>query len=76
MSLGELVPVYVHAGSLDLTKATARWMCFTRPWRIRFRSWLKPVLQDFFKKSLYLGRMLLLVDGLDELPPADRPVMC
>ncbi|MBN2045431.1 MAG: HEAT repeat domain-containing protein [Anaerolineales bacterium] len=73
--LVELSPLYVHAGSLDLTKAS-------RPLDVLYQALANKVsimaeagLRDYFRKNLSNARMLILVDGFDELPPEDRPLL-
>jgi hypothetical protein len=72
-ALTELVPVYVHAGSLDLTRTDQPLDALYQALAYKVSIMAEAGLLDFFKKSLTSSRMLVLVDGLDELPISDRP---
>ena len=74
-NLGDLVPIYVHAGSLDLTKADHPVDVLYHALASKVSIMAEAGLNDFINKSLTSGRLLLLVDGFDELSLSERPAL-
>ena len=66
--LGRLIPIYVHAGGLDLSKNDKPIEMLYDAFFERVSMILEASLKDFFKTVFESRLGLVLVDGLDELP--------
>ncbi len=72
-SLVDLVPIYLHAGELELpAKKDNLLAVLYQALNERVSMLVEAQLQDFFKAIFERKLCLLMIDGLDELPGSDR----
>ncbi|HSG25510.1 MAG TPA: HEAT repeat domain-containing protein [Anaerolineales bacterium] len=70
--LGNLIPIYVHAGGLNLNKNEKPIDVLYDAFYERVSMILEASLKDFFSNVFESELALMLVDGLDELPKEDQ----
>ena len=70
--LGNLIPIYVHAGGLDLDKNEKPIEALYDYFYERVSMMMEASLKDFFKTVFEAKLGLMLVDGLDELPKEEQ----
>jgi len=66
-TFSELIPIYIHAADLDLN-STNLTMALCKSWEDNKTNLKINELENFFKKHFLERNVILLVDGLDEIP--------
>ena len=72
-TLSELIPFYVHVGGLDLSKPDQPVDLIYNYLANKVSIMVEAALKDLVRNILAAKNALVIVDGLDELPPSERP---